>query len=259
MRLSQKIVRDTATYLGHAAGLRASQLMFGSDRPAVVTGTIATARVRQAVEDYRAGFMKTTELCRLMHGYGSDKGIGRHNYAIFYTRILEGLRNEPLAIFELGIGTNNVKLKSNMGRHGKPGASLYGWRDYLPQASIFAADIDRAILFKDERIATFYCDQTSAEAVTALWANAPLDTTAFDLIIDDGLHEFHANRNFLEHSWQKVKPGGLLIVEDILGSDRQAWYDYVKTWSQPGTNLSFIELPHPYNFVSNNIACLERL
>ena len=37
----------------------------------------------------------------------------------------------------------------------------------------------------------------------------------FDIIIDDGLHEFHANKCFFENSIEKLNPGGFYIIEDI--------------------------------------------
>jgi hypothetical protein len=41
---------------------------------------------------------------------------------------------------------------------GKPGASLYVWRDFFPNAYIFGADIDKEVLFNDKRITTGYID-----------------------------------------------------------------------------------------------------
>ena len=61
------------------------------------------------------------------------------------------LRLNNLNIFEVGLGTNNVDVPSNMGKDGKPGASLRAWRDYFPNA-----DIDTRILFKEDKIQTFY-------------------------------------------------------------------------------------------------------
>ena len=48
---------------------------------------------------------------------------------------------------------------------GKPGASLRVWRDYFPNAIIYGADIDKDILFAEERIKTFYIDQLDPVAI----------------------------------------------------------------------------------------------
>src|SRR2546423_475374 len=112
-----------------------------------------------------------TELCRIMTRYGSDKGAGRHNYTTLYHHLFRNLRNKQVTVFELGIGTNNPALPSNMGVAGNPGASLRGWADYFPSGQIFGADIDREILFNEDRIKTFHCDQLSKSSIEQMWAS----------------------------------------------------------------------------------------
>ena len=94
-----------------------------------------------------------TDLCRIMAANRSDKGNpdiyqAWHNYTIYYDKIFSPWRERPLRIFELGLGTNDTSIESNMGENGRPGASLFGWREYFPNASIFGADIDKKILFE---------------------------------------------------------------------------------------------------------------
>ena len=122
-----------------------------------------------------------------MASFGSDKGKRLHNYSVVYDWLLSRFRREKLQIFELGLGTNKVGAPSSMGPNGKPGASLRAWREYLPQAQIYGADIDRDILFAEDRIRTFWTDQRDPKAIRALWHQ--LDGVSFDVMIDDGLHE----------------------------------------------------------------------
>jgi len=119
---------------------------------------------------------------------------------------------QPLRIFELGIGTNNVNLPSNMGANGRPGASLYGWREFFPNSKIYGADIDRDILFQTDQIHTFYCDQTNEHSITSMWSNEPELSENFDFIIEDGLHEFHANVCFFEKSIHKLKKIVIILL-----------------------------------------------
>jgi hypothetical protein len=258
--LKQVVVRDVATYIGHHAATTLSTWIIGSDRTPLVTGRIKSIALRTAIDQFGDHFMGKTGLCELMHAFGSDKGLGRHNYAVLYATLLAGMRMNELDLFELGIGTNDTRLKSNMGKTGKPGASLYAWREYLPRARIVAADIDSNILFRCDRIECYHCDQTSESSISALWDRPELQSIAFDLMIDDGLHEFEANKTFMEHSYRKLRRGGLFIVEDILTRDRERWIEFVHAWNerQSDASLAFVQLPHAYNFVSNNIACLER-
>jgi len=159
----------------------------------------------------------------LCEAYGSDKGStgaqerpyawAPHSYADWYERHLGHCREGVRAVFECGLGTNNPDLPSSMGARGKPGASLRAWRDYFPSAEIYGADVDRDILFAEDRIRTFYVDQTDAAAVAALWRE--VGDVQFDLFIDDGLHTGEAAITLLEGSLQMVKPGGLYVIEDV--------------------------------------------
>ena len=161
----------------------------------------------------------STELCEIMGRYGSDKGnknldITPHNYTQLYYNLFNPIRYQKLRIFELGLGTNNISLPSNMGPDGKPGASLKGWSEFFPNSEIFGADIDKNILFNEDRIKTFYCDQRNPAVIASLWENNELKEN-FDIIIEDGLHDFNANICFFENSIHKLKKGGYYIIEDI--------------------------------------------
>ena len=64
------------------------------------------------------------------------------------------------------------------------------WRDYFPNANVYGADIDKDILFSEERIKTFYIDQLNPSSIKDFWEK--VNTKDFDLIVDDGLHTFKA-------------------------------------------------------------------
>ena len=166
-------------------------------------------------EDKRAAAM---ELEHLYGHYGSDKST-THNYYLLYGAIL-AVRDSITALLEVGIGTNNLDVPSNMGIDGKPGASLRAFRDFLPKARIYGADVDRRILFSEERINTFYVDQTDLGSFNAVADAVDKD---FDLIIDDGLHSPHANLATLLFALERLKIGGWLVVEDVNPSALPVW------------------------------------
>jgi len=169
--------------------------------------------------DFSAVLNSKTELCTLMESEGSDKGGGWHNYSIVYHTMFSGMRDTEFSLFELGMGTTNPSIKSNMGPNGKPGASLRAWSRYFPKAKIFGADVDRDIVdgpYDSDRITTHWVDQTDAQAIESLWQAF---TDPFEIIIDDGLHEAHANLTFLENSYSRLSPGGVFVIEDILPGD----------------------------------------
>jgi hypothetical protein len=207
--------------------------------------------------------MEPTELCKIMGECGSDKGnyhikTSWHNYTLLYSKILSNIRYDNLRIFELGLGTNNINIKSNMGKDGKPGASLYGWSIYCPNSQIFGADIDKNILFQTDRIKTYYCDQLDAQIIKEMWSNPELNEP-FDIIIEDGLHEFEANVTFFENSIHKLKQGGYYIIEDIIGSIIPIWRDKLNEWTIKYPHLQFdlLEIPSFINKWDNNLIIVQ--
>ena len=98
--------------------------------------------------NYTVNSEVNSELTELMNFYGSDKGgkNNHHNYSKYYSQIFYNKKNKIKNFLEIGLGTNNTELASNMGENGKPLASLRAWRDYFPNAQIYGGDIDRDIL-----------------------------------------------------------------------------------------------------------------
>jgi SAM-dependent methyltransferase len=144
--------------------------------------------------------------------HGSDKATD-HDYHFLYGEILAPLRNARAAILEIGLGTNYTDVLSHMGKRGTPGASLRAFREFLPAARIFGADVDRRILFNEDRIATYYVDQTDEASFREL--EYRLQNESFDLVIDDGLHAPNANLATLAFALRRLKPGGHVVIEDI--------------------------------------------
>jgi hypothetical protein len=143
----------------------------------------------------------------------SDKSFA-HDYHIVYSFILNKLgRQSKLNILEIGLGTNNPSLVSTMGIEGRPGASLYAFREYLPHAQIYGCDVDRDILFQDERIRTCFVDQMDRESFKGI--TDTFGTIQYDLIIDDGLHSICANLNTLLFALDMVRDNGWIVIEDI--------------------------------------------
>lgn len=182
--------------------------------------------INNALRDIQSD--RKTELCNIMTTHKSDKGNGWHNYTVLYHHLFSPIRYKPLSVFEMGLGTNNVNIKSNMGGSGRFGASLYGWEQYFPNALIFGADIDADLSVVTHRIKTFYADQTSSASLKTLWANFQLQNRQFDIIVDDGLHEFHAGKTMFENSFHKLKSGGIYVIEDIHVNEKHLFEAFAK-------------------------------
>ena len=158
------------------------------------------------------------ELKQLLDQNGSDKSTA-HNYHLLYGAILRN-RNAGAKLLEIGLGTNDTAIVSNMGARGFPGASLRAFAEFLPHGSIYGADIDEKILFETDRITTYVVDQTEPKSLRQLLEQLPDD---FDLIIDDGLHAPHANIACLAALLPKLKAGGWYVVEDIADAALPLW------------------------------------
>ncbi len=157
-------------------------------------------------------------LKKKLNEYKSDKS-STHNYHLIYGSLFKK-RTKVKKILEIGLGTNNENVISNMGKNGKPGASVKAFRDFFPNANIYGADIDKKILFKDKRIKTFYVDQTNINTLNSLFKKIGNN---FDLIIDDGLHVTNANINVILSSLKFIKKNGYLIIEDIPFKTKPIW------------------------------------
>jgi hypothetical protein len=202
---------------------------------------------------------KSTPLCEIMGRNKSDKGHvdimnSWHNYTTIYYHIFHGICKKSLRLFEVGLGTNNINIPSNMGSNGRPGASLYGWNEFFPNSDIFGADIDIDILFNTDKIKTFWCDQTKPEIIQQMW-NQPLLHENFDIIIDDGLHEYSANVCFFENSIHKLNKNGYFIIEDILEKEESLFTNKIKEWELKYTECSFtlLKIPSTRNIYDNTL------
>ncbi len=184
-----------------------------------------------------------TVLCEIMGRHGSDKGdyrgIGQHNYTRYYHQIFCNIRYSANSIFEFGIGSTRADIQHNMGPTGVPGASLRGWREYFPNANIFAADIDESILQPEYRILKFFCNQTDPSSIDALWRNANLNKILFDVIIEDGLHLFEVQKSFMQKSIYKLKPHGVYICEDVRDGDFPRWVEFLRSFASELPDRTF--------------------
>ena len=166
------------------------------------------------IEDFHITFNETKQALRLgdlFKYYGSDKA-STHNYHFLYSKLMN-LETTTFNILEIGLGSNNTDTPSNMGKYGKPGASLRAWRDFKENIYVTGADIDERILFQEDRIETYQLDQT----LQFSWDQflSKLGKSTFDLIIDDGLHAPLANLLTVRNLISKLNPGGVLVIEDI--------------------------------------------
>jgi hypothetical protein len=209
----------------------------------------------QVLLNYTTNSSVNSKLTELMNYYGSDKGgkNNHHNYSDYYSEIFFNKRKDVKNFLEIGLGTNNVNLASNMGKEGVPLASLKAWRDYFENANIYGADIDKEILKNDHRIKTFFVDQTNPATISLMFKN--IGVSKFDVILEDGLHEYNANICFFENSISFLSDNGIYIIEDVYFKDKIKFINYFKNSEY---NYSIIDIYHKKNIANNCVVVVRK-
>lgn len=199
-----------------------------------------------------------TELCDIMREEKSDKSTG-HNYTTVYNHLFQPLKDLDVKLLEVGLGTNNVDVPSNMGANGTPKASVRGWRRYFKNAEIHGADVDKRILIDEEtengKIHTHHIDQLDLDVITKFKKSFNLGFK-FDIIIDDGLHTAKANINLFEYLNDMLNVGGYYIIEDLNKDVYTEVLEYVVNFND-NFDIDYITLPHA-NKHDNRMVVLKK-
>ncbi len=149
--------------------------------------------------------------------FGSDKDT-RHSYGAVYLDILRKF-TQP-RILEIGVGSINNFPYAGLA----PGGGLKALRKKFPDAKIVGLDIDPESIgaIKEQGFLGFEVDQTSDKSLSdtkeKLKEHGP-----FDLIIDDGFHDPHANIRTLKNYYELLSENGTYVVEDIHESLIDFW------------------------------------
>ena len=167
---------------------------------------------------------------------GSDKSVG-HNYHLAYGQLLTKLRGAPNGILEIGLGSKNPKIASNMGPKASPGASIRAFEENTI-GPLFGCDIDPDSLFSTERIRCFVLDQLDQSSLDTLvqeW------DPQLDLVIDDGLHSVTANLNSLALGLRLTHDKGIVVIEDIRSNSLDVWEFVADLMANLGYSTSLLE------------------
>ncbi len=159
-----------------------------------------------------------TPLCELALKYDTDKcphwhdGTG-HSYTPFYHELLKDRKIERM--LEIGICSN-----STCGS----GPSLRMWTDYFPKAQIYGIDSCPWVMLNENRIHSFFYDQSREPEWNRFTKWAP----SFDLIIDDGSHLVADQILSANKLYPCLWVGGLYIIEDVQEGDKDRLQERIK-------------------------------
>jgi predicted O-methyltransferase YrrM len=184
----------------------------------------------------------SSELCEIGKKYDTDKSSQRNNvtcsrhchpYTLFYDSIFRNKKNENLKIAELGI---------------LDGASLLMWKEYFTNFEIYGFEYNIDLInnfkqnFNNDRITLTTIDVTSKDSIVKEFSELNI---MYDIIIDDTTHQFEDQIRVIENTYKYVKPGGILIIEDIFKSYNEN--DYINRLTpilEQFQDYYFIELDH---------------
>ena len=161
-------------------------------------------------------------LTNLSTFYGLDKHVRvSHNYMPTYERLFKNLKSCISHLLEIGCG-GMYDLKSTLSEGDikrnfyKSGNSLRMWRDYFINANIYGIDINKDLMFTEDRIKTFVADQSSEQDLKSVIdkINDPLD-----IIIDDGSHQGQHQVFSFMYLNKYLAPNGIYVIEDVQPSN----------------------------------------
>jgi len=184
----------------------------------------------------------TSELCELGKKYDTDKSSQRtnvtnsrhcHPYTLFYDGLFRCKRNENLKIAELGI---------------LDGGSLLMWREYFQNAELYGFEYNINLInqfkqdFNNDRITLATIDVTKKDSIVKSFNDVNMQ---YDIIIEDTTHQFEDQIRAIENTYQYLKPGGIMIIEDIFKSYNEKEYSKrLAPILEHFQDYYFIELDH---------------
>jgi predicted O-methyltransferase YrrM len=184
----------------------------------------------------------SSELCIIGKKYDTDKSSQRNNvtnhrhchpYTLFYDGLFKNKKNEKLNIAELGI---------------LDGASLLMWKEYFTNAKIYGFEYSDDLItnfkknFNNDRITLSNINVSIKNSIIKAFSELNI---LYDIIIEDTTHQFEDQIKVIENTYQYLKPGGILIIEDIFKSYNEN--DYINRLKPILHNFQdyyFIELDH---------------
>lgn len=133
---------------------------------------------------------------RIEHGNRvTDKGTS-HSYIPIYSMVLEPLRTKPVTFLEVGV---------------ERGSSQVMWRRYFVNAEyVGGLDINYDSLIFPALRDLLQVDSTNYEKLDEV-----LGKLQFDVVIDDGCHDYTEQSLTLTNLLPRVKPGGFYFIEDV--------------------------------------------
>ena len=159
------------------------------------------------------------ELCEIGKKYDTDKSLDSYPYTLFYENLFRDKKNENLKICILD------------------GGSLMMWRDYFKNSEIYGFEYNNELINKkpyiNDKIKLENIDFTKNSMVSTF----ERVNVMFDIVICNSIKNFEDQIIAIENTYKYVKPGGILIVEDIFNEK-----EYINRLNHILKDYYFLEL-----------------
>ena len=92
------------------------------------------------------------------------------------------------------------------------------WKDYFINAEIYGFEYNNYLIqnfknnFNNDRITLANIDVTNKDSIINSFNSI---NELYDIIIEDTTHQFEDQIRVIENTYQYLKPGGIMIIEDI--------------------------------------------
>lgn len=150
-------------------------------------------------------------LSKISLNYGTDKGPRENGYTVVYDMFIGQRRHEPINLLEIGLARGGPEVGGDADREVIDVPSVRMWRDFLPNAHIYGADISDFSSYQSDNFTFFRVDCGNRDELRKI-AEAGVE---FHVIVDDGSHaSYHQQLTWFE-LFRSLAPGGLYIIEDL--------------------------------------------
>lgn len=159
-----------------------------------------------------------------------------HGYTAVYDMLFSGIRYKNINFAEIGVYYNR---------------SMKLFREYFPNAVIYGFDHVNSHLesASNENLPNVFYHWIEAFDKKIIIQTMNSTKTKFDVIIDDSSHQFITQINFIETLHSYLNPGGMLIIEDILGTSTEEMFaEAIEPFQHYYSNIFFIETKHKYQY-----------
>lgn len=189
-----------------------------------------------------------SELCELGKKWDTDKssqleGSDRkhsHPYTVFYNSLFESRRQDNLSVAEIGI---------------LDGGSLLMWDEYFPNSKIYGFEYYDFLIdnfkshYNRDRVILSHMDVTNKDSIVSGFQNTNVE---YDIIIEDSTHEFEDQIRVIENVHRFLKPGGILIIEDIFKHhDENKYIERLKHVLHHFQSYYFVSMDHNNRYSGN--------